>query len=151
MLSHVFCSLSISLMYCKGDYYHPKLLYGPLRVEVHVATVPRSYLFCSFAVKSAEQLGIEAFAVKKTLQCNIGDLRAVFGHSYPRHVIHIARAVVVPRGARGSYGDVVAPIDVVVVIVVQVPREERVGSVLEERVDGLEALRRIFPTWLMHE
>ena len=54
-------------------------------------------------------------------------------------------------GADGSHGDVLVTVYVIVVVIVQVPREPGVVTALKQLLDRLEALRRSFPGRIMDE
>jgi len=90
----------------------------------------RSSLFdwCSFAIVGAKQFGIKAFTVKEPLQRDVAYLGTVVGHGYPHDVIHIAGAVLVKGCSGRSHGDVLVTVYVIVVVIVQVPREPGVPA-----------------------
>jgi hypothetical protein len=69
---------------------------------------------------------IYSFVIIDSIPRDLRNFRAVFFHGHPRDVINIARAVVAPGGACGSYGDLFATIAIVAVIVVQVSPKKRV-------------------------
>jgi len=64
-------------------------------------------------------------------------------------VIHIARTFVVEGGSRGPHRDVFVTIEFVVVVIVQMPSEERVVPILEQCLNRRETRRGIFSGRLM--